>query len=92
MEGLRVELRPRGANVTSVFSGFVQTAMTENENFAKPWMMPPDAAAQRILHAISRRRKVDCFPWQLTLMTRVGQLMPDWVIDCMAPRETPTSQ
>ncbi len=92
MEGLRVELRPRGVNVTSVFPGFVQTAMTENKNFPKPWMMQPDAAAQRILHAISRRRKVDCFPWQLTLMTRIGQLMPDWIIDRMAPRETPASK
>lgn len=89
MEGLRVDLRTRGVRVTTVFPGFVRTAMTESKNFPKPWMMEADYAARRTLQAISRGRKIDNFPWQLTLMTRFGQLMPDWVIDRMAPRDAP---
>ena len=87
-EGLRVDLRPRGVRVTTVFPGFVHTAMTQNKNFAKPWIMQPDICARRILRAIGRGQTVDSFPWQLALMTRIGQLMPDWVIDRMSPRDT----
>jgi len=87
MEGLRVELSDRGISVTTLCPGFVKTAMTDGKNFPKPWMMQPDDAARRMIGAIRRRKKVHNFPWQLNAMTRVGQVMPDWVIRRMAPRD-----
>ena len=87
MEGLRVDLNDRGIDVTTLCPGFVKTAMTDGKNFPKPWMMQPDDAARRMISAIRRRRKVHSFPWQLNLMTRLGQVMPDWVIRRMAPRD-----
>ncbi len=91
MEGLRVELSDRGISVTTLCPGFVQTAMTEGKNFPKPWMMQPDDAARRMIGAIRRRRKVHNFPWQLNVMTRIGQVMPDWIIRRMAPRDRPAT-
>jgi short-subunit dehydrogenase len=87
MEGLRVELSERGIQVTTLCPGFVQTAMTEGKDFPKPWMMQPADAARRMIDAIRRQRKVHNFPWQLNVMTRLGQVMPDWVIRRMAPRD-----
>ena len=87
MEGLRVELSDRGIDVTTLCPGFVKTAMTEGKDFPKPWMMQPNDAARRMISAIRRRRKVHNFPWQLNVMTRLGQVMPDWVIRRMAPRD-----
>ncbi len=87
MEGLRVDLSDHGIHVTTLCPGFVQTAMTEGKDFPKPWMMQPDDAARRMVAAIARQRKVHNFPWQLNVMTRLGQVMPDWVIRRMAPRD-----
>lgn len=91
MEALRVDLSDRGIDVTTLCPGFVQTAMTESKKFPKPWMMQPDDAAQRMIRAIARRRKVHNFPWQLAAMTRLGQMMPDWIIRRMAPRDPAVS-
>lgn len=89
MEGLRVELSDRGIDVTTLCPGFVDTAMTVDKNFPKPWMMQPEDAARRMIAAMERRRKVLNFPWQLAVMTRLGQVMPDWIIRRMAPRNPP---
>ncbi len=87
MEGLRVELSEQGIDVTTLCPGFIRTAMTEGKDFPKPWMMEPEVAARRMIRALTRKRKVYNFPWQLTVMTRLGQVMPDWVIRRMAPRD-----
>jgi short-subunit dehydrogenase len=87
MEGLRVDLSDRGIDVSVLFPGFVNTAMTESKNFPKPFMLQSDDAARRMIAAIERRRKVHNFPWQTALMTKLGQVMPDWVIHRMAPRD-----
>lgn len=87
MEGLRIDLNERGIDVTTLCPGFVQTAMTEGKNFPKPWMMQPEDAARRMIGALAGRRKVQNFPWQLNVMTRLGQVMPDWIIRRMAPRD-----
>ncbi len=86
MDGLRVDLSGRGIAVTTICPGFVNTEMTRHKTFRKPWMMEPEEAARRIVWAIRRKRKVYNFPWQLALMTRISQVLPDWVIDRVAPR------
>ena len=91
MEALRVDLRGRGIDVTTLCPGYVQTAMTEGKDFPKPFMMQPDDAARRMIAALQRRRKVHSFPLPLTAMVRIGQMMPDWIIDRVAPRNPPAT-
>jgi short-subunit dehydrogenase len=80
LEGLRIQLRDRGIAVTTVCPGFVRTPMTEINDFHMPWLLQPDEAAQRIVRALHRRKKVYNFPWQTTLMMKVTAWLPDWVV------------
>lgn len=79
LEGLRIELRPRGVAVTAVCPGFVNTAIVAN-NPPMPFLLEPDAAAARILRALRRRPAVYAFPWQMALLMKLTRWLPDRVI------------
>jgi NADP-dependent 3-hydroxy acid dehydrogenase YdfG len=64
LESLRPALRPRGIRVTTVYSGFVRTAMSESLPFRIPiLMMKPEMAAEKIVRAIVKGRREAAFPW-----------------------------
>src|SRR5207248_7992833 len=48
MEGLRIQLRPRGIYVTTVCPGFVDTPMTQVNEFKMTWLWSADKAARKI--------------------------------------------
>lgn len=81
MEGLRIQLRSKGIAVTTICPGFVQTPMTEVNEFKMPWLLSADEAARRILRAVRRKRKVYNFPWQMMLFMRFARWAPDWLVD-----------
>ena len=83
MDGLRVQLRSKGIAVTTICPGFVQTPMTEPNQFKMPYLMSADDAAKRIVRALKRKRKVYNFPWQLALLMRLSRWAPDWLLDRM---------
>lgn len=76
LEGLRIELRKRGVAVTAVCPGFVRTPMVAN-NPPMPFLMEPDAAAERILRALPRRPKVFAFPRRMKWLMRLARWAPD---------------
>jgi short-subunit dehydrogenase len=80
MEGLRIQLRGRGIAVSIVCPGFVKTPMTEVNQFRMPWLLEADDAARRIVRALGRKRKVFNFPWQMALLMKLTNWLPDWVL------------
>jgi short-subunit dehydrogenase len=80
MEGLRIQLRRHNIAVTTICPGFVKTPMTEPFEFTMPFLMEADAAARRIVKALSRRRKVYSFPLPAALLMKMTQWLPDWVL------------
>jgi short-subunit dehydrogenase len=80
LEGLRIQLRGRGVQVTAICPGFVKTPMTAMNKFPMPGLMTADAAAERIVRAIRQGRKVYNFPWQAILLTKMSRWMPDWLL------------
>jgi short-subunit dehydrogenase len=81
LEGLRMQLRPRGIAVTTICPGFVHTPMTEAEGFKRmPWVMSADEAARRIVRALRRRAKVYSFPWQMNILMGLTRWAPDWIV------------
>jgi short-subunit dehydrogenase len=83
MDGLRVQLRSQGIAVTTICPGFVKTPMTEVNEFKMPWLLTADEAAQRIVRALERKRKVYNFPWQMALFLRCARWAPDWLVERM---------
>ena len=64
LEGLRPSLKRRGVRVTTVFPGFVRTALTEGTPFRRPVkMLEPEQAALWIVKAIEKRPRDCVFPF-----------------------------
>ena len=81
MESLRLRMRPFGVRVTTVCPGFVDTEMTQRNEFWMPWLVPADRAAQIILRGIDRNKKVLLFPWQMGLLVRMMAALPNAIMD-----------
>jgi short-subunit dehydrogenase len=86
LEGLRVQLRPRGIAVTTICPGFIWTPMTADHPYKMPFLLQADVAAKRILRALRRRKKVFNFPWQTSLLMKLTRWLPDWLLARLAAR------
>ncbi|NUJ57805.1 SDR family NAD(P)-dependent oxidoreductase [Cobetia marina] len=64
-EGLRSWLKPYGVGVTVVMPGYVTSPMCEAMPGPKPFEMPPEKAARRILKGAARNRARISFPFPL---------------------------
>jgi short-subunit dehydrogenase len=79
-EGLRIQLRDHGIPVTVACPGFVQTPMTAVNDFHMPFLIGAEKAADWILWAIRKRKKVCRFPRRMSWAARMFGWLPDWVI------------
>jgi short-subunit dehydrogenase len=80
MEGLRIHLRDKGIQVTTVCPGFVRTPMVAANDFHMPFLLEADRAAELIIRALVRGKKVYNFPWQTGLLMRAVRWLPDWAL------------
>ncbi len=86
LEGLRVELRPRGIAVTTVHPGYIRTPMTAGANHPQPFLMEVVPAARIILKGIERRRRTIDFPWRTAALMSLARLLPGAVWDRVSVR------
>lgn len=87
-ESLRLDLEPRGINVTIIHPGFIKTALTEGRHARMPYLMELDDAVLKIVHAIEKRRKSYAFPWQLASIVRAAMVMPNSMYDWISRRNS----
>ena len=80
-ESLRLDLVPRGIDVTIIHPGFIKTPLTTGRDARMPFLMELDDAVKKMVRAIEKRRKRYSFPWQLATIVRVGLIMPFWMYD-----------
>ena len=80
-ESLRLDLEPRGIDVTIIHPGFIKTPLTAGRESQMPFLMELDDAVGKMVRAIEKRRRSYSFPWQLATIVRAGMLMPIWMYD-----------
>jgi short-subunit dehydrogenase len=80
-ESLRLDLAPRGVDVTIIHPGFIKTPLTAGREAEMPFLMELDDAVNKMVRAIEKRRKRYSFPWQLATIVRAGMIMPIWMYD-----------
>ncbi len=80
-ESLRLDLTPRGIDVTIIHPGFIKTPLTTGRDAQMPFLMELDDAVKKMARAIEKRRKRYSFPWQLATIVRAGMIMPIWMYD-----------
>jgi len=86
MDGLRVELKPRGIACTTICHGWIRTPLTMNIRVPQPAMMELDEAARRIVGAIHRRRPFYAFPASTLYRLRLLRMLPCRLGDWLAAR------
>jgi NAD(P)-dependent dehydrogenase (short-subunit alcohol dehydrogenase family) len=87
-ESVRIDLIGSGVDVTIVHPGFIKTPLTAGRKAEMPYIMEVEYAVKKIIHAIEKRKKSYAFPWQLATIVRVSMLMPTFMYDRIARRNS----
>lgn len=87
-ESLRLDLQPRGIDVTIIHPGFIKTPLTAGRHAQMPFLMELDDAVRKIVSAIEKRKKSYAFPWQLATIVRAGMIMPNFMYDWISRRNS----
>ena len=78
LEGLRVDLRGRGVDVTVIAPGFVRNKPTRSN---QPFMVELEPATERMARAIRARKPYYAFPWSLAALMRAASMLPPALYD-----------
>jgi len=80
-QGWGIALHKYGISVTAVCPGFIKSEMTANNDFPMPFLMDTDLAAEKIIQAVNKKKKVFIFPWQWKVfMVPIMKYAPDWIV------------
>ncbi len=86
-ESLKFDLDRVGVAISVVNPGFVKTPATDKNPFPMPFLMPVEAAADRIVRGLARGRFEITFPRRFTWMLKALRLLPYpayfWVVGRM---------
>lgn len=85
LESLRVDLRPHGVSVCRIHPGFVETPMTDHDEFRMPFKIGVRKSSWLIARAIRRRAPVYLYPWPMKVLTWVNRSLPPWLYDRLVP-------
>lgn len=76
LNSLRIDLKPKNIDVTDVMPGFIDTPLTQKNDFSMPFLLTPDQASNRILKAIEQRKFTAIFPKRLYFLFKLLSLFP----------------
>ena len=79
-EGLQARLKRENIHVSVIIPGFVQTPMTDANDFMMPFRVSAPRAAKIIQRGLARARPRICFPWPINAAVYLMSLLPrTWV-------------
>lgn len=87
-ESFRLDLEPKGIDVTIIHPGFIKTALTAGRQAQLPFLLEVEDAVQRMVRAIEKRKKTYAFPWQLATIVRLGMIMPISMYDLISRKNS----
>jgi short-subunit dehydrogenase len=86
LESLRVDLRKHDVAVSCIHPGFVESEMTDHNDFFMPFKMSTRKSSELIARAIENRKASYLYPWQMRLVTAVNRNLPRFIYDTVVPR------
>ena len=87
-ESLRLDLKNTGVEVTIIHPGFIKTPLTSGRQAKMPFLMELDDAVRKMIRGIESGKKSFAFPWQLATLVRLGMIMPNWMYERIATRNS----
>ncbi len=80
LQSLKIDLSPDNIDVTIIRPGFVDTPLTQRNDFDMPFMMSSKEAAQRIISNLNKRPLFYDFPARLSIPLKMMRFMPGvWI-------------
>jgi len=76
-ESLRGEMRPHGVKVVTICPGYVDTPLTRQNRYGMPFLMSPEAFAERAYRAILAGARYRVIPWQMGLVATLLRALPN---------------
>ncbi|MBZ0333531.1 SDR family NAD(P)-dependent oxidoreductase [Marinobacter sp. AL4B] len=83
-QSLRADLAAEGIDVVVVSPGFVKTPLTDQNDFAMPFMVSAKEAALRIHQGLAKGKREIAFPRRFTWTLKALGCLPQRLIDRMA--------
>lgn len=80
-ESLRGELRLSGVKVVTLCPGYIATPLTENNSYRMPFLMQPEAFAEKACLAIEAGDSYRVIPWQMGVVAKLLRLLPITMFD-----------
>jgi hypothetical protein len=80
-ESLRVECRGSGVRVVTLVPGYVATPLTAGNRYSMPFLMAPEAFAERAFRAIAAGRSYRVIPWPMGVVAKGLRLLPNTLYD-----------
>lgn len=80
-ESLRGELRGSGVRVVTISPGYVDTPLTRENRYPMPFLMTPEAFADRAFDTIAAGSSYRVIPWQMGVLAKLLRVLPDAVFD-----------
>lgn len=80
-EGLRYQFMGTGVNIINILPGFIDSEMTQKNQFKMPFFLSTEAGVKRIVKAIERKRTFYPFPLRFYFLIKVTLLFPQFLRD-----------
>ena len=80
-ESLRVELRSSGIKVVTIAPGYIDTPMTQINDYPMPFLMPVAKFAAQALATIAAGRSYRVIPWQMGVVAKRLRCLPNGLYD-----------
>lgn len=80
-EGLHHQLRPYGVRVMTILPGFIDSEMTQKNDFKMPFFLSTEQGVARIVRAIENGKIRYAFPFRFYLMIRIVTMLPQFLRD-----------
>ncbi len=84
---LRGDLVEDYIDVSLIHPGFVKTPLTDKNNFAMPFILTAEQAAERIYKGIKQRKKYVHFPKRLTLLLKLLAFLPQSLCNAILSKD-----
>ena len=79
-EALWGTLKPYGIYVTTICPGFIETPLTDKNQFKMPFLMKVEKAAHIIVKRLQKHPPIIAFPWMMAFGAWVGGMLPARII------------
>lgn len=80
-ESLRGECRSYGVRVATVVPGYVATPLTARNSYSMPFLLTPEAFAERAFRTVVAGASYRVIPWQMGVVAKLMRLLPNALFD-----------